>query len=146
MIKLTTLTASLLLMASSAAFAGGFGQPSQDWNANWNFSGVNQQSIDLSRAIAIKRAENDGYRSTYYTTNNVVNHIVNNTYCQVTDTCDTNVDSQTTAIGSNYDIVVDQDGDGSVTISDNDNLNNGDTAAASSVAIGGGDATSTVSQ
>lgn len=144
MIKLTALAASLLLMASSAAFAGGFGQPSQDWNANWNFSGVNQQSIDLSRAIAIKRAENNGYRSVYNT--NIVNHIVNNTYCEVSDTCDTNIDSQTTAIGSNYDIVVDQDGDGSVTISDNDNLNNGDTAAANSTAIGGGDATSTVSQ
>lgn len=141
MIKLTALTASLLLMASTAAFAGGFGQPSQDWNANWNFSGVNQQSIDLSRAIAIKRAENNGYRSVYNT--NIVNHIVNNTYCQVTDTCDTNIDSQTTAIGSNYDIVVDGDDN---TISDNNNLNNGDTAAANSTAIGGGDATSTVSQ
>ncbi len=117
--KILLLTILALMLSVGVALAG---TPSSDWNNSWGFQSPAARANLLNQAIAIEFAEEDGFSSTYYGTDNSTYYRTQN--CSTDGACFNGGD--TTAIGSQ--IIIDVDGDNN-TVSGNDATTDGNTAA-----------------
>ena len=116
--KILLLTVAALLLSAGVALAN----PSSDWNNSWGFQSPGERANLLNQAIAIEFAEEDGFRSTFNSTDNSTYYRTQN--CSADGACFNGGD--TTAIGSQ--IIIDVDGDNN-TVSGNSAATDGNTAA-----------------